>query len=118
MNNTLLDLLVDPLAGGPLALKSTSLAEDGSVMEGSLQGAAGERYAIERSIPRFVRTDDEGQLQTSTSFGYKWGRRESYEDAGAILEEAKQIQMHLASQDAAIGALLDTVKSLERAASK
>ena len=42
----------------------------------------------------------------------------TYEDAGAILEEAKQIQLHLASQDAAIGALLETVKSLERAASK
>jgi hypothetical protein len=37
----------------------------------------------------------------------------TYEDAGAILAEAKQIQAHLASQDAAIGALLDKVKSLE-----
>jgi hypothetical protein len=37
----------------------------------------------------------------------------TYEDAGAILEEAKQIQAHLATQDAAIGALLDKVKSLE-----
>ena len=39
----------------------------------------------------------------------------TYEDAGAILEEAKQIQLHLASQDAAIGALLDKIKSLEQA---
>lgn len=37
----------------------------------------------------------------------------TYEDAGAILEEAKQIQLHLAAQDATIGALLDKVKSLE-----
>ena len=37
----------------------------------------------------------------------------TYEDAGAILEEAKQIQLHLASQDAAIGALLDKIKDLE-----
>ncbi len=37
----------------------------------------------------------------------------TYEDAGAILEEAKQIQLHLAAQDTAIGALLDKVKSLE-----
>ncbi len=37
----------------------------------------------------------------------------TYEDAGAILEEAKQIQLHLASQDAAIGALLDKIKTLE-----
>jgi len=41
----------------------------------------------------------------------------TYEDAGAILEEAKQIQIHLASQDAAIGALLDKLKSLEEAQS-
>ena len=40
----------------------------------------------------------------------------TYEDAGAILEEAKQIQLHLASQDAAIGALLDKIKALERGA--
>ena len=40
----------------------------------------------------------------------------TYEDAGAILEEAKQIQLHLASQDAAIGALLDELKALERGA--
>lgn len=37
----------------------------------------------------------------------------TYEDAGAILEEAKQIQLHLATQDAAIGALLDKIKKLE-----
>jgi hypothetical protein len=36
----------------------------------------------------------------------------TYEDAGAILEEAKQIQLHLVSQDAAISALLDKVKTL------
>ena len=41
----------------------------------------------------------------------------TYEDAGAILEEAKQIQLHLASQDAAIGALLDKIKGLETAKS-
>jgi len=40
----------------------------------------------------------------------------TYEDAGAILEEAKQIQLHLASQDAAIGALLDKLIALERGA--
>ncbi|GAB6856177.1 hypothetical protein [Microbacterium xylanilyticum] len=37
----------------------------------------------------------------------------TYEDAGAILAEAQQIQQHLATQDAAIGALLDKVKGLE-----
>lgn len=84
MRGALLDLLVDPVTGGPLALESFSLADDGSVDEGSLRSESGERYPVERGIPRFVRTDDAGQLQTSMSFGYKWGRRDSYEDAAAV----------------------------------
>ena len=40
----------------------------------------------------------------------------TYDDAGAILAEAKQIQLHLAAQDTAIGALLDKVKALEQRA--
>ena len=39
----------------------------------------------------------------------------TYADAGAILEEAKNIQTHLQSQDAAIGALLDKTLALEKA---
>ncbi|MHB1173327.1 MAG: hypothetical protein ACYCZY_12760 [Lacisediminihabitans sp.] len=39
----------------------------------------------------------------------------TYEDAGAILDEAKQIQVHLASQDAAISTLLDKMLVLESA---
>jgi hypothetical protein len=39
----------------------------------------------------------------------------TYKDAGAILEEAKQIQSHLAAQDAATSALLDKVAALEAA---
>jgi hypothetical protein len=42
----------------------------------------------------------------------------TYKDAGAILTEAKQIQQHLASQDAAITTLLDKVLSLETALAK
>lgn len=42
----------------------------------------------------------------------------TYEDAGAILEEAKQIQEHLATQDAAISALLDQVKILQAGSPK
>jgi hypothetical protein len=37
----------------------------------------------------------------------------TYEDAGAILEEAKQIQLHLAAQDLAIAGLLDKLHSLQ-----
>jgi hypothetical protein len=37
----------------------------------------------------------------------------TYKDAVAILEEAKQIQLHLASQDAAISGLLDRIQGIE-----
>ncbi|MDP9026490.1 MAG: hypothetical protein M3N46_02900 [Actinomycetota bacterium] len=37
----------------------------------------------------------------------------TYQDAGAILEEAKQIQMHLAAQDAAATTLMDRIVALE-----
>lgn len=39
----------------------------------------------------------------------------TYKDAGAILAESKQIQAHLAMQDAATSALLDKVAALEAA---
>jgi hypothetical protein len=42
----------------------------------------------------------------------------TYKDAGAILAEARQIQAHLASQDAAITTLLDKVLALEAALAK
>lgn len=84
MKTALLELLVDPTTGGPLSLDAAALEEDGAVAEGRLTNEQGERYAIRRGIPRFVRTDDAGQLQTSATFGYKWGRRESYEDEAAI----------------------------------
>jgi hypothetical protein len=37
----------------------------------------------------------------------------TYKDAGAILEEAKQIQLHLAAQDAATSTLMDRIEALE-----
>ena len=42
----------------------------------------------------------------------------TYKDAGAILAEAKQIQMHLAAQDVATSALLDKIAALEAALAK
>ena len=84
MKRALLDLLVDPLTQGPLTVTAGALAPDGSITEGVLTGDAGDRYEIRASVPRFVRTDDDGQLQTSETFGYKWGRRDSYGDSAAI----------------------------------
>ncbi len=42
----------------------------------------------------------------------------TYNDASAILAEAKEIQKHLAAQDAATSALLDKVAALEAALAK
>lgn len=84
MKRALLDLLVDPVSLRPLTLTTVRSAEDGSIDEGGLTNERGERYAIRHGIPRFVRSDDAGQRQTSDTFGYKWGRRESYEDAKAL----------------------------------
>ena len=42
----------------------------------------------------------------------------TYEDAGAILEEAKEIQNHLATQDQALAELLQKVATLETQLSK
>ena len=42
----------------------------------------------------------------------------TYEDAGAILEEAKEIQSHLSSQDVALNHLIDRLEALETKLSK
>lgn len=42
----------------------------------------------------------------------------TYEDAGAILEEAKQIQLHLAAQDLAIASLLDKLQAATAGSAK
>jgi SAM-dependent methyltransferase len=78
VRRSLLELLVDPAAGTPLALEPD--AEE--VEEGVLRGADGRVYPIRDGIPRFVATDDEGQRQTGRAFGYKWGREDSYGSAG------------------------------------
>jgi arsenite methyltransferase len=84
VKRTLLELLVDPMTGDALSLETESVGPDTAVTEGRLTNQRGDRYPITDGIPRFVRTDDAGQLQTSATFGYKWGRRESYEDASAM----------------------------------
>lgn len=72
MNRLLLEKLADPIAHAPLQL-------DGH----SLRGEDGAEYPIVRGIPRFVLTRDEGQAQTSTSFAFKWRKRETYDSPAA-----------------------------------
>lgn len=78
VRRSLLDLLAEPGTRAPLALTIDAATGEGDVVEGTLGGREGS-YPVHGGIPRFVRTEDEGQLQTAESFGYKWGRVDSYE---------------------------------------
>jgi arsenite methyltransferase len=78
MRSSTLELLVDPVTGGPLVLEDPDTDSDGDVVGGLLR--AGDRsYVIADAIPRLVAPADDDQIQTAESFGYKWGRRETYE---------------------------------------
>jgi ubiquinone/menaquinone biosynthesis C-methylase UbiE/uncharacterized protein YbaR (Trm112 family) len=77
MNTGLLDVLVDPVSGGPLALEIDRAAGD-EILEGRLRGI--ERcYSISDGIPRFALTTDADQEGTAAAFAYKWGRKDSYD---------------------------------------
>jgi SAM-dependent methyltransferase len=60
--------LVDPVSGAPLRLEGDELV-----------GEDGRRFPVVDGIPRLVPEGTDDQAQTSESFGFKWGRRETYE---------------------------------------
>lgn len=76
MKRELTALLADPVDLSPLELETE--VEDGEVMEGALRSASGRAYPVRAGIPRFVATEDAGQLETMRAFGYKWSRQSSY----------------------------------------
>jgi arsenite methyltransferase len=78
MKPTLLEMLVDPVAGTLLHSGRDLRTVEGEIVEGSLQGADGRTFAIRNGIPRFVLTEDQGQLQTEESFGFKWKQQATY----------------------------------------
>jgi SAM-dependent methyltransferase len=82
MRSSLLELLVDPISKTPLRLGSDTKLTGGGIAEGTLYGANGREFAIRNSIPRFVLTEDAGQLQTEESFGYKWKQQTTYDSPG------------------------------------
>lgn len=69
-------LLVEPDTGERLHFES-GVGENPA----ALVTSSGRRYSISHGIPRFVRTDDPGQVQTADAFGFKWGRLDSYQSA-------------------------------------
>jgi arsenite methyltransferase len=78
MRSSLLELLVDPIAKTPLRL-GNGIRKDGDwIIEGTLLGANEREFAVRNGIPRFVLTEDAGQLQTEESFGFKWKQQATY----------------------------------------
>jgi ubiquinone/menaquinone biosynthesis C-methylase UbiE/uncharacterized protein YbaR (Trm112 family) len=77
MRRDLADLLADPLDMSRLEIE-TFAEEGGEVLEGELRSKSGGRYPIKKGIPRFLTTQDAGQLQTMEAFAYKWGKESSY----------------------------------------
>jgi uncharacterized protein YbaR (Trm112 family) len=71
MTPLLAELLCDPISGQALNLIATRREDDGTITEGTLVTASGDkRYPVVRGIPRFLPHD---QLQRSvTSFGDQW----------------------------------------------
>ena len=80
MRPSLLEVLADPEDGRPLRLSADSVDGD-DVVTGDLV-ADGRSYPIVRGIPRFVVTEDEGQRQTESTFGYKWTKLDSFGSEG------------------------------------
>jgi SAM-dependent methyltransferase len=80
MRNELLEVLVDPVSGKRLQFEVDD-ERDGDVVAGTLV-AEESTYPIVDGIPRFVLTEDQGQRQTESSFGYKWTKLDSFGSEG------------------------------------
>lgn len=78
MKPLLHSILVDPVLRLPMQMTSAE-HRNGDILSGTLLADDGKTYPIQNGIPRFVVTTDEGQLQTSNTFGFKWERRETYD---------------------------------------
>lgn len=79
MDRSLLDILVDPISKMPLQVEVHQHGAGGRIVEGTLRSPEGRSYAITNGIPRFMVTEDEGQRQTASSFGFKWQQRHTYD---------------------------------------
>ena len=81
MDETLLEILADPVSRTPLTLEGRENRTAGEILDGTLRGADGRQYPIVNGIPRFVLTEDQDQRQTEASFGFKWQQSHSFDDS-------------------------------------
>lgn len=77
MKQRLLELLVDPVSHKRLELERGPNQGD-ERLTGRLIAEDGTAYPVLAGIPRFVTTQDEGQVQTQNSFAFKWKKRDTY----------------------------------------
>jgi arsenite methyltransferase len=82
MKSSLIGRLADPVLHTSLALENPEMDGD-DVISGKLDNQQGTQYVIKNGIPRFVLTEDAGQIQTSDAFGFKWKKRDTYGSPGA-----------------------------------
>ena len=77
----LLEILADPVSGEALSIEAEA-ESDGT--RSSRERSAGERARVPdpRRHPALRRTDDAGQAQTQSSFGFKWTKRDSFGSEG------------------------------------
>jgi ubiquinone/menaquinone biosynthesis C-methylase UbiE len=59
------------------------MSDQDNVIAGALAAEDGAIYPVCNGIPRFVLTRDEGQAQTSQTFGFKWKKRDTYDSPAA-----------------------------------
>ena len=89
MKSPLLDLLVDPVTREPLTFENGPDQGDERV-NGRLVSDSGAEYPVVGGIPRFIQTEDSGQLQTQGAFSFKWKQRDSYEWLLGTSDDAPQ----------------------------
>lgn len=79
MKKQLLNKICDPATWEAVGLAGAEASADSPAADGVLVSASGRRYPVVRGIPRFVFTQDQDQIQTSVSFGFKWKKRDTYD---------------------------------------
>jgi SAM-dependent methyltransferase len=82
VKQALLDILRAPGSRVPLRL-TPGAAANGDVQSGVLTADDGQSFEVRGGIPRFVTTDDAGQVQTRDAFGFKWAKVDTYDSAGS-----------------------------------
>jgi SAM-dependent methyltransferase len=78
MKAQLLEILRSPGTLAPLCLDA-AVTREGETQAGVLRAPDGRAFEIRDAIPRFTDLEDPAQAQTRDTFGFKWGRTDTYD---------------------------------------